>query len=43
MGPLVTGAVPAAIAIECGATLASTDGDFRRFAGLRCVNPLAPA
>jgi uncharacterized protein len=32
----------AAIAIEHGATLYSTDRDFARFAGLRCINPLAP-
>jgi len=30
----------AALAIENGATLASTDRDFRRFKGLRWVNPL---
>jgi uncharacterized protein len=40
-GPLVTDAVLAALAIEHGALLASTDQDFRRFANLRWVNPLS--
>ncbi len=31
----------AALAIEHGLTLCSTDGDFARFTGLRWVNPLA--
>lgn len=31
----------AALAIEHGLTLCSTDGDFARFAGLRWINPLA--
>ncbi|MDQ2774245.1 MAG: hypothetical protein M3Y57_04855 [Acidobacteriota bacterium] len=39
-GPLVSDAVLAALAIENGATLASTDQDFSRFSGLRWVNPL---
>lgn len=39
-GSLVSDAVLAAIAIEHAATLASTDRDFRRFSGLRWVNPL---
>jgi hypothetical protein len=39
-GPLMTDAVLAALAIEHGASLASTDQDFRRFTGLRWVNPL---
>lgn len=30
----------AALAIEHGLTLCSTDGDFARFAGLRWNNPL---
>jgi hypothetical protein len=30
----------AALAIEHGATLATTDRDFRRFDGLKIVNPL---
>ncbi len=40
-GALVTDAVLAAIAIEHGAVLASTDLDFRRFPDLRWQNPLA--
>ncbi len=40
-GPLVTDATLAALAMEHGATLASTDQDFSRFAGLRWVNPLS--
>ena len=39
-GPLVTDAVLAALAIEHGATLCSADRDFRRFDGLRLLNPL---
>jgi uncharacterized protein len=39
-GALVTDAVLAALAVENGATLASTDQDFRRFPGLRWINPL---
>ena len=41
-GPLVMDAVLAAIAIEHGATLCTTDRDFSRFAGLTWVNPLSP-
>ena len=40
-GALVMDAVLAAIALEHGATLYSTDRDFSRFAGLKCINPLA--
>jgi len=40
--PLVTDAALAALAIEHGATLASTDQDFRRFPEVRWINPLAP-
>jgi hypothetical protein len=40
-GPLVTDAHLAALAIEHQATLATRDGDFSRFPGLRTVNPLA--
>ena len=40
-GPLVMDAVLAAIAIEHGATLCTTDRDFSRFAGLKWMNPLA--
>ena len=39
-GPLVTDAVMAALAMEHGAVLASTDQDFRRFPDLRWLNPL---
>ena len=52
LGPLLAGTgmranlVPdahlAALAIEHGLTLCSTDGDFARFAGLRWENPLGP-
>lgn len=41
VGPLMTDAILAAHALENGATLASTDQDFSRFAGLRWVNPLS--
>ena len=40
-GPLVDDAHLAALAIEHGATLASTDRDFARFPGLRFRDPLA--
>jgi len=40
VGPMMTDAVLVALAIEHGATLASTDQDFRRFPNLRWVNPL---
>jgi len=39
-GPLVTDAVLAALAMEHGALLASTDQEFRRFPELRWLNPL---
>ena len=39
-GNLTTDAHQAALAIENGAVLFSTDGDFSRFRGLRWVNPL---
>ena len=39
---LVPDAHLAALAIEHGLTLCSTDGDFARFAGLDWQNPLAP-
>ncbi len=39
-GPLTTDAHLAALAIEHGATLATTDKDFTRFPGLRILNPL---
>jgi toxin-antitoxin system PIN domain toxin len=39
-GPLVVDAALAAIAIEHGATLCTTDRDFARFPGLAWMNPL---
>jgi predicted nucleic acid-binding protein len=42
-GPLVTDAALAALAIEQGATLCSTDRDFRRFQGLKLFDPVQPA
>lgn len=39
-GPRMTDAVLAALAIEHGAKLASTDRDFSRFRELKWVNPL---
>jgi uncharacterized protein len=41
IGPLVMHAHLAALAIEHGATLATTDRDFARFSGLKVINPLA--
>jgi len=41
IGPLVMDAVLAAIALEHGAVLCSTDRDFSRFPGLKWINPLA--
>lgn len=41
-GNLVPDAHLAALAIERGLTLCSTDGDFARFPELRGLNPLAP-
>jgi len=41
-GNLVPDAHLAALAIEHGLTLCSTDGDFARFPRLRWLNPLAP-
>jgi len=38
-GPLVTDAALAALAIEQGAQLCSTDRDFRRFEGLKLFDP----
>ena len=40
-GPLVMDAVLAAIALEHGATVCTTDRDFSRFSGLKWQNPLA--
>ena len=42
-GSLMTDAALAAVAIEHGAVLASTDQDFKRFADVRWVNPLDPS
>ncbi|MCP9453461.1 MAG: type II toxin-antitoxin system VapC family toxin [Nitrospira sp.] len=42
-GPLVMDAVLAAIAIEHGAALYTTDQDFSRFPGLKWTNPLTAA
>ncbi len=39
-GPLVTDAALAALAIEHGATLHTTDRDFSRFPGLNWTNPI---
>jgi len=41
-GNLTTDAHLAALAIENGATLYSTDADFQRFSRLRWANPLKP-
>lgn len=40
-GPLVSDAALASLALEHGATLCTTDRDFRRFQGLRLVDPTA--
>lgn len=40
-GPLIMDAALAAIAIEHGATLCTTDRDFARFEGLSWTNPIA--
>lgn len=42
-GPLVSDAHLAALALEHGATLATTDRDFARFNGLQTINPLTSA
>lgn len=42
VGPLVMDAALAAVAIEHGATLHTTDRDFSRFPALRWTDPLAP-
>jgi uncharacterized protein len=38
-GPLLTDAALAALAVEHGATLCSVDRDFRRFRGIRLIDP----
>jgi uncharacterized protein len=40
-GPLVTDAALAALSIEHGTTLCTTDRNFSRFPGLKILNPLA--
>ena len=40
-GNLVMDAHLAAMAASCGATVASTDGDFTRFSGIRFTNPIS--
>jgi hypothetical protein len=42
-GPLVMDAALAALALEHGATLHTTDRDFSRFPGLKWTNPLGQA
>lgn len=42
-GKLVADAQHAAIAIEYGCTMVSTDSDFSRFPGLRWQHPLSPS
>jgi toxin-antitoxin system PIN domain toxin len=42
LGDLVSDAHLAALAIEHGLTLCSSDGDFARFRELKWINPLAP-
>ncbi len=42
-GPLVTDAALAALALEQGATLCTTDMDFRRFEGLKRLDPTQSA
>ena len=41
-GPKVTDVTLAALAIDHGAVLCSTDRDFRRFPGLKLLDPLEP-
>jgi toxin-antitoxin system PIN domain toxin len=41
VGPLVSDAVLAALAVEHGVSIASTDSDFARFREIRWENPLA--
>jgi predicted nucleic acid-binding protein len=41
VGPLLTDAILAALALETGAKVASTDRDFARFPASRWVNPLS--
>ncbi len=39
-GPLITDAQLAALTLEFGGVLHTTDRDFARFPGLRWINPL---
>src|SRR6185437_9667653 len=39
-GPMVTDAALAALALEHGAAMCSTDRDFRRFRGLKLIDPI---
>lgn len=39
-GNLTSDAHPAAVALELGASICSTDGDFERFPGVERINPL---
>ncbi len=39
-GNLVMDAHLAAVAVACGATLASADKDFTRFSSVKTINPL---
>jgi toxin-antitoxin system PIN domain toxin len=41
-GPLVSDAHLAALALEHGTGIWTTDSDFARFPGLRCEDPLSP-
>ena len=41
-GPLVTDAYLAALAVEHGCEVITTDSDFARFPGLRWAHPLSP-
>ncbi|MGE4158690.1 MAG: type II toxin-antitoxin system VapC family toxin [Planctomycetota bacterium] len=41
VGPDITDAYFAALAMESGAIWVSTDADFKRYPGLRWINPLA--
>jgi toxin-antitoxin system PIN domain toxin len=41
IGPLVTDTALAALSLEHGATLCSSDRDFRRFRGLKLLDPSA--
>jgi len=40
-GNLTADAHLAALALEHGCSIATADNDFRRFAGVTCINPVA--